>query len=375
MTKKINYQPPPFSVSTEIEICTGLMNDADALAGHLKGLGTKYAIITDNNVEKLYGNHLCDILNDKGLEVHVFSFPAGELSKSREVKEQLENQMFEQGLGRDTCFIPLGGGVTTDLGGYLAATYCRGVPAVMIPTSILCMVDASIGGKTGVNVPYGKNLIGSFYQPKKILIDPLVLKSLPEDEFRHGTAEMIKHGLICDRPYFEYLEKECESILDLDMPILEKVIFESCIIKTQIVEENERDNGKRNLLNFGHTVAHALESLSNYTLAHGEAVAIGIITEAHMAVQLQHLNQQDFKRIIKILNYYKFPLRLPANFNIVTIAKMMNLDKKSLKGTPRFVMINGIGSALPFDNSYCTTVDDQIVMNSLLWVQDALCGR
>ena len=229
-----------------------------------------------------------------GLEAILFSFPNGEQHKSRATKEKLEDQLFEKELGRDICVIALGGGVTTDLGGYLAATYCRGVPLVMMPTSLLGMVDASIGGKTGVNTPYGKNLVGSIYQPKKVLIDPATLQSLPLKELRNGIVEMIKHGLILDRDYFTYLNEHADQLLELDLSILEKAIFESCRIKREIVEQDDRESGKRNLLNFGHTVGHALENLTHYSLAHGEAVAIGILVESHLAVQLGHLNSNDF---------------------------------------------------------------------------------
>ena len=165
----------------------------------------------------------------------------------------MENQLFEKGLGRDTCVIALGGGVVTDMAGYVAATYCRGIPLVMIPTSLLGMVDASIGGKTGVNVSYGKNMLGCIYQPKKVFIDLFTLKTLPKKELTNGVVEMIKHGLIADDNLFEYLEKHSDQLLALDFSFLEKAIFESCRIKKEIVEQDEKENGKRHLLNFGHT--------------------------------------------------------------------------------------------------------------------------
>jgi 3-dehydroquinate synthase len=307
------------------------------------------------------------------LEVHLFSFSNGEQHKTRATKERLENQLFEKGFGRDTCVIALGGGVVTDIAGYLAATYCRGVSLVMMPTSLLGMVDASIGGKTSVNVPYGKNMLGCIYQPKKVVMDLSTLKSLPKKELVNGFVEIIKHGLIADSKLFEDLEKQTAQLLALDSVVLGKTIYESCRIKKEIVELDEKEKGKRHLLNFGHTIGHALEHLTNYSLSHGEAVAIGILVESYLALQLQKLDQNSFDRIHKILVQYGLSLQLPTRFSDSTIMSAMSLDKKSLKGQPRFVMMDAIGSALPFGGSYCTHIDESLLKNAIKWMNDALC--
>lgn len=365
MIQKLACTLPRSSTSYEIEFHCGLLKDPQALVHCLHPLGSKFAILTDQSVSDLYGKHLLRSLSDLGLETYLFSFPSGESYKTRDTKEQLENQLFEKGLGRDTCLIALGGGVATDLGGFVAATYCRGIPLVMIPTSLLGMVDACIGGKTGVDVPYGKNLVGAIYQPKKVLIDSSTLLSLPLKELRNGVVEMIKHGLIVDRIFFEFLEKNVSQILARDLPLLETAIYQSCRIKKGIVEEDEREDGKRRLLNFGHTIGHALERLTHYALAHGEAVAIGLLVESHLALQLGHLKQSSFDRIHKILNAYGLPLSLPDELTTQQIQDAMVLDKKSLKGQPRFVMIDEIGSSLPFGSNYCTTVEESQIKNAL----------
>lgn len=363
---------PHSSTACSIEIDNGLLNSHQRLIEHLSPLGSKFTIITDHNIASLYGSTLQASLSASNIHSDLFSFPSGEAYKTRETKEWLENQLFEKGLGRDTCVIALGGGVVTDVAGYLAATYCRGVPLVMIPTSLLGMVDASIGGKTGVNVPYGKNMLGCIYQPKKVLIDPSTLKSLPLKEFKNGVVEMIKHGLIADDIFFEYLEEHSDQLLAQNSSILDKTIFESCRIKKEIVEQDEKEKGKRHLLNFGHTVGHALEILTHYSLSHGEAVAIGLLVESHIAVQLGRLSPISFDRIQKILMKYALPLQLPFKLPIQAILDAMILDKKSLNGKPRFVMIKEIGSPLLHNSQYCFNVDEALLKHTLLWMNDAL---
>jgi 3-dehydroquinate synthase len=331
-----------------IEFHPGLLANPQKLTELLSALGSRIAVIVSEELRPLYGESVPG--------AHIFTFPGGESSKTRETKERLEDQMFAKGLGRDTCLVAIGGGVTTDLAGYIASTYCRGIPLVMIPTSLLAMVDASIGGKTGVNTPFGKNLIGSFYQPKKILIDTAVLKTLPLRELRNGIVEMIKHGVIADRNYFEFLASYKDDLFSLTPDILLKAIQRSCEIKKEIVNEDVKENGKRRFLNFGHTIAHALESLSDYTLPHGEAVAIGMVVESEIAVKLGHLSKKSAETIEHLLMAYGLPLHLPFSLSEEALLKAMVLDKKSVAGKPRFILLEEIGK--PLD---CLFVEEEIL--------------
>lgn len=342
-------------------------------AHYLRSLASRFAILTDDQVAPLYGEPLRKALSNAGLETELFFFPHGEQHKTRATKEHLEDQLFEKRWGRDTCVIALGGGVVTDLAGYLAATYCRGIPLVMIPTTLLGMVDASIGGKTGINVPAGKNMLGCFYPPKKVIIDLSTLQTLPKKELANGFVEIIKHGLIADSNLFEFLEKNSPSLLALEKPFIEKAIFESCRIKKEIVEQDEKEQGKRHLLNFGHTVGHALEHLTHYTLPHGEAVAIGLCVESYLSLQQETLNQEAFDRLFHILIQYGLPFKLPSRFSIDALMEAMILDKKSRKGQPRFVMLEAIGSSLSHDSPYCIEIEPSLLRKALQWMNDALC--
>lgn len=369
MSEKLTCHIPPSPIQYEIEIGHDILKESIEFLGKL---APRFAILTDDLVYTLHGKQLQTSLKASGLEAHLFSFPPGEQNKTRKTKEFLENSMFEAGLGRDTCIIALGGGVVTDIAGYVAATYCRGIPFVMMPTSLLGMVDASIGGKTGVDVPYGKNLIGSIYQPKKVIIDLSTLKSLPKKELSNGAVEIIKHGIIADLAFFEYLETHSSELLSLAIPVIEKAVFHSCQIKKIIVEKDEKEQGERRLLNAGHTIGHALEQLTNFSLTHGEAVAIGLVVESYIALQLGALSKSSFDRIQNILYQYGLPLQLPTRFPPQALYEIMALDKKSKKGQPRFVILDTIGSPRSYNGNYCTHVEESLLKNALQWMNDAL---
>ena len=370
MIEKMTCEIAKESEDYVIEFGNGILNKQ---ASYLTGIASKFALITDNNVKELYGNALAESLQALGLNVELFSFPSGELYKTRDTKESLEDQLLEKEFGRDSCVIALGGGIVMDMAGFIAATYCRGIPLVMMPTSLLAMVDACIGGKTGVNVPTGKNLIGAIYQPKKVIIDTSVLHTLPKKEFSNGIVEMIKHGLIADSALFDYLQEHYLQILELNLPLIEKAIVDSCQIKKHIVEQDEKEKGLRRLLNFGHTVGHALERLTHYHLSHGEAVAVGLLVESYISYELGFLDHEVVNRIKKVLVHYLLPLQFSYRFSSEAIIAAMRSDKKSLKGTPRFALIQAIGKPLAFEGYYCTPVDESIIKKAIEWMNDDCC--
>lgn len=358
MEKTLVLRIPPQSVASEIVIQKGLMQEGDWL-NRLKNLSKRFAIITDHHVEDLFGHAIKNQLEQAGCEVHLFSVPPGEKSKSREWKEFLEDQMLQAKLGRDTALIALGGGVITDLAGFVAATYCRGIPLISIPTTLLAQVDASIGGKVGVNTPQGKNLIGAFYHPRLILIDTEMLKTLNPDEMMNGMAEVIKYALIASKPLFQKLQQEIQW---------EDAVLESCTIKKDVVEKDPQEKGLRAILNFGHTVGHAIEALMDYQISHGKAVAIGMAAEAHLSCLLGYLQESELVNITSLLEKYGFSLKLPSSLIPSALMQAMQLDKKALSRQPRFVLLKNIGETHPFDGAYCSPVDSRLIQETFQWL-------
>lgn len=350
-----------------VTIAPGLL-ESPQLFESCKKMGSTFALITDTHTEGLFGKALLQRMHKEGLSAHLFAFPPGENYKTRATKEALENKMLAQGMGRDCCVIALGGGIVTDVAGFLASTYCRGVPCILIPTSLLAMVDASIGGKTGVNVPEGKNLIGSLYPPKAIFIDVSTLKTLPEKELKNGLVECLKHGLILDASYFSFLEKNREKILLKDLTILEKVIADSCMIKTSVVAKDPSEKGLRRLLNFGHTIGHAIETLTHHEIPHGYAVALGILAESHLSIQLGHLPAASLNRIQTTFQAFAIPTQLTIPLTPEDFKRAMQLDKKSLKKVPRFVLIKEIGECLECNGNYCESVPETVLNETLEWL-------
>lgn len=330
-----------------------------------KKLSQRLVMITDSNLADTLGLRLKQRLEIEGLMVELFSIPAGEQYKTRETKVMIEDWLLERRFGRDTCLIALGGGVVTDLVGFVAATFCRGIPVIYVPTTLLAMVDASIGGKTGVDTPFGKNLIGAFYQPNAVFMDLNVLHSLPAAEFRNGVVEMLKHGLIRDASLFRTLQA---NVNNLNNPaILFDVIHTSCLIKKNIVEQDECDHGLRSLLNFGHTIGHAIETIEAFQLSHGEAVAIGMIVEAHLAMRYGCLDACIVDEIEQTLKCFGLPLKTNAFSNIEQFNSVLGLDKKSLKNQPFFVLLNGIGSTHQKDGKLLFPIKLSMLSEVLAW--------
>jgi 3-dehydroquinate synthase len=249
-------------------------------------------------------------------------------------------------LTRDSCILALGGGVVGDLAGFAAACYMRGIDFIQIPTTLLAMVDSSVGGKTAVDLPTGKNLVGAFHQPKAVWIDPNVLQTLPEREYKAGLAEVVKYGAIIDVGFFKWLENNAPALLTKQADVLEQAIAKSCQYKTEIVMRDETEQGDRALLNFGHTFGHAMEVLLDYSaLVHGEAVAIGMVLAAKFSAQLGYASVDDYVRLEQLLQTFGLPTTMPSGLNPESIINKMRMDKKAVSGEIRLILWRGIGKA------------------------------
>jgi len=302
-----------------------------------------YAVISDSHVAKMYGEKIVATLHDGPLPVQLFTFPAGEWNKTRETWASLSDRMLAAHLGRDCAVIALGGGVVGDVAGFVAATYLRGVPYVQVPTTLLAMIDSSIGGKTGVDVPTGKNLLGAFHEPRFVLADLDFLSSLPPVQLAAGLAEAVKHGVIADAEYFAFLERDYATILDKERAALERVVRRSVEIKAAVVAEDEREAGRRAILNFGHTVAHAIEATSKFDVLHGEAVAIGIALEARLAEALGIGTKGTADRVVRLLEHCRLPVARPEGTSVDALLEAMRGDKKVRDGKIRFALPREIG--------------------------------
>jgi 3-dehydroquinate synthase len=276
-------------------------------------------------------------------EAPVLTFPAGEAAKTRETWARLTDDLLALELGRDGALVALGGGVTGDLAGFVAATYLRGIPFVQVPTSLLAMLDASIGGKTGVDAPAGKNLVGAFHQPAAVVADPEALETLPEREYRAGFAEAVKHAAIADAAHLAWLQDQAGPLLARDAATVTALLRRSVAIKVAVVTEDEREKGRRATLNAGHTVAHALESASGYAISHGEAVAIGLVTEARLGERLGVTAPGTSSTLATLLATYGLPTAIPPGLDREAVLSAMATDKKNVGGGIRFALIKSIG--------------------------------
>jgi 3-dehydroquinate synthase len=298
----------------------------------------------------LYAAQLRQSLTKAGIESAVIEVPAGENSKSlRQVSRVLE-RLPAMKLDRKSFVVALGGGVVGDLAGFVAATYLRGIPFIQIPTSLLAMVDSSVGGKTGVNLPQGKNLVGAFHQPRLVLADIGTLATLPARELRAGFAEVIKTAAIRDAKFFAWLEQNYRKVLALDAQAVARVVRRCCEVKADVVSRDERESGLRAILNFGHTIGHAMEALADYRgLLHGEAVAIGMIAAAELSVRCAGLKVSEAGRIQQLIAGSGLPTRLGEGYGMPDLLAAMKLDKKASAGRLRFVLLDRLGHAVVSD--------------------------
>lgn len=355
--------------SYDIEIGYDLQKSLiDDLKAGLVGNIRKLAVITDSTVKDLYGDNICDMLVEAGFQAQLFSFPAGEKSKTRETKARLEDAMLAAGYRRDCCIVAVGGGVVTDLAGFLAGTYGRGVPFINYATTLLAAADASVGGKTAVDTPLATNLIGLFNQPEKVYLDIATWKTLPAREISSGMAETIKHACMADREMFEYLKKHMADILSVERAACEYIAEKNCQIKYHVVEQDETESsGLREILNLGHTVGRAVETVSDYGLLHGEAVAIGLVAQMHLSRRLGYAGQEDVEEVKRLLEQAKLPTKIPADIDREELVKKLYTDKKVKNGKLRFVVQKGIGSVVEFEKGvFATPVEEEVAREIIM---------
>ncbi len=305
---------------------------------------SRIAVVTHPSIRQLFGEQIASELTTVGQAPEFIEVPEGESSKSLQQAEAIYDRLLEMNCDRKSALVALGGGVVGDLTGFIAATYQRGIPFVQIPTTLLSQVDSSVGGKTAVNHPRGKNMIGSFYQPKLVVIDLNTLHTLPQNEFRAGLAEVVKYGIIADARLFAFLEENAEAILSQDSHCLEHIIETSCAIKAGVVEKDEHESRYRMILNFGHTFGHAIETLTGYTgYLHGEAVAIGMVQAAWLSTETGRCSEDVPHRITGLLKKLGLPSQ-PPDLKSQDIIESMYHDKKTEHNQLRFVLVKDIGS-------------------------------
>jgi len=331
-------------------------------------IGSQFVIISDKKVASLYGYSLLNFMKRGGCHSFLITIEVGEGAKNRKTKETIEDAMCVQQCGYDTCLIAIGGGVVTDVGGFVAATYCRGIQYLTVPTSLLGMVDAAIGGKTGINLKYGKNLIGALYPPHSTFLSLSMLDTLPKEELRNGVAEIIKYGLVYDSSLFYKIANNFDKWQQQDLIFLKSIIIKSCMVKQNIVHADFLGIGVRHILNFGHTIGHAIEKVESYRISHGEALAIGIIIESLISHKMGYLSRKSFLAICHLIRKVGFSLTLSKEVTMNGMVETMSIDKKAEKGCPRFVILKDIGSVLTYKGSYCITIDKNLLHEVIYWM-------
>ena len=328
--------------SYDITLGAGILDSVGSLCRELKLSGTA-AVVSNSTVAPLYYERVRASMEAAGYPVFLVSLPDGEGFKNSATLNLIYDALVDASLDRGSFILALGGGVIGDMAGFAASSYLRGIPFVQLPTTLLSQVDSSVGGKTGINHPRGKNLIGAFYQPRAVLIDVATLDTLPEREFLSGLGEIIKYGAVLDQEFFSFLEQNAERLLARDKSALIHAVGRSCAIKARVVELDEREGGLRAVLNYGHTLGHAVETLTGYTrYLHGEAVAIGMVQAARISRAYGFCSQAECDRIESLLNLLGLPLELPA-FSARQYAEALSHDKKVRDSGLLFICNFGIG--------------------------------
>jgi 3-dehydroquinate synthase len=311
--------------------------------------GERYIIITDNMVSHLHGAGVEETLKEMGLKTDIIDFPAGEASKDMQTSLHICDRLMALGADRTSALIALGGGVVGDITGFVASIYMRGIPYIQVPTTLLAQVDSSIGGKTGIDLSIGKNILGTFYQPRGVFIDLAFLKTLEARELKNGLAEVVKYGIIDDPELFGILEAKADDIKKGNVDLLKEIVTRSCRIKKGVVEIDEQEKGVRRILNFGHTIGHAIETESGYTIPHGDAVSMGMAAAALISERMHYLPAEDRERIIALIRAMDLPDRIPKKISPDGILARMKGDKKKAGDVLNFVLLKKIG--IPFITS------------------------
>lgn len=332
----------------------------------------RYGLIADATVADLYGHRLHRELQAAGLDCELLTFPAGELNKSRATWSELTDSLLSAGVGRDGAVLALGGGVTGDLAGFVAATCLRGIPVVQLPTTLVAMVDSAVGGKTGVDVPAGKNLVGAYHPPRLVVADTTTIATLPRAERALGLVEAVKHGAIVDGAYLDRLEADLPALLEGRPDVTTDAVVRSVEIKAEVVSEDEREAGLREILNFGHTLGHGLEAAADYRLPHGSAVAIGLVLEARVGEAVGVTRAGTAARLARIVVSLGLSLVPPAGIHLEAVLGFVQSDKKTRLGRARYVLLAELGRVAR-DGRCSREVPDPVVKTVLqAWAQGAL---
>ena len=354
----VNYKgKPAYSIILDRDF-TGLTK---ALS-ELKLQNKRYMIISDSKVGKLYLKECIDILKPIARSITSLTFEAGESSKNLDTVKLVYSRLIEKQFDRKDIIVALGGGVTGDLAGFIAATYLRGIEFIQLPTTLLAMADSSIGGKTGVDFMAYKNMVGAFHQPKLVYMNLSTLSTLPKREFNAGMSEIIKHGLIKDADYYKWLCKMMNSIKSLDYDTLKQMVINSCIIKKNVVEADPKEEGVRALLNFGHTIGHAIEKLMEFNLLHGECVSIGMVAAAYISYKRGYISGVLLDKIIGSIKAYDLPVSV-GDLSDEQIYDVTKLDKKMQSDRIKFILLKDIGEAF-----IDTTVSKEEMLDAIRYI-------